>query len=124
MNGVNHIWAEWDLLQHPQKNKSGLESACGPFKDIKGIFSFPNGRSLPLAPSELLIIYTSEYQSKEVFTTLYENLEHLESYLVMEKLRFDDSFTYRVIVDECIDKEETLIPTLMIQPLVENAIWH
>jgi putative methionine-R-sulfoxide reductase with GAF domain len=63
-------------------------------------------------------------QSKEVFTTLYENLEHLESYLVMEKLRFDDSFTYRVIVDECIDKEETLIPTLMIQPLVENAIWH
>jgi LytS/YehU family sensor histidine kinase len=63
-------------------------------------------------------------QSKEVFTTLYENLEHLESYLVMEKLRFDDSFTYRVIVDECIDKEETMIPTLMIQPLVENAIWH
>ena len=63
-------------------------------------------------------------QSKEVFTTLYENLEHLDSYLVMEKLRFDDSFTYRVIVDECIDKEETLIPTLMIQPLVENAIWH
>ncbi len=63
-------------------------------------------------------------QSKEVFTTLYENLEHLESYLVMEKLRFDDSFTYQVIVDEWIDKEETLVPTLMIQPLVENAIWH
>lgn len=63
-------------------------------------------------------------QSKEVFTTLYENLEHLESYLVMEKLRFDDSFTYRVIVDECLDKEETMVPTLMIQPLVENAIWH
>jgi sensor histidine kinase YesM len=63
-------------------------------------------------------------QSREVFTTLYENLEHLESYLVMEKLRFDDSFTYRVIVDECLDKEETMVPTLMIQPLVENAIWH
>ncbi len=30
----------------------------------------------------------------------------------------------RLIVDECIDKEETLIPTLMIQPLAENAIWH
>jgi putative methionine-R-sulfoxide reductase with GAF domain len=63
-------------------------------------------------------------QSKEVFTTLYENLEHLENYLVMEKLRFDDSFTYQVTVDEQIDKEETLIPTLMIQPLSENAIWH
>jgi len=63
-------------------------------------------------------------QSKEIFTTLYENLEHLENYLMMEKLRFDDSFTYKVTVDERIDKEETLIPTLMIQPLSENAIWH
>src|SRR5664279_6443988 len=63
-------------------------------------------------------------QSREVLTTLYENLEHLESYLVMEKLRFDDSFAFRVIVDECIDEEETLVPALMIQPLVENAIWH
>lgn len=63
-------------------------------------------------------------QSKEIFTTLYENIEHLENYLVMEKLRFDDSFCFQIVVDDCIDKEETLIPTLMIQPLVENAIWH
>jgi len=64
------------------------------------------------------------HQSKEIFTTLYENLEHLENYLMMEKLRFDDSFTFHVTVDERIDKEETLVPTLMIQPLSENAIWH
>ncbi|MEO5562054.1 MAG: histidine kinase, partial [Chitinophagaceae bacterium] len=63
-------------------------------------------------------------QSKELFTTLYENVEHLENYLVMEKLRFDDSFSYKITVDDHIDKEEMLIPTLMIQPLAENAIWH
>ncbi len=63
-------------------------------------------------------------QSKETFTTLYENLEHLENYLLMEKLRFDDSFSFTVTVDDRIDKEETLIPTLIIQPLSENAIWH
>jgi putative methionine-R-sulfoxide reductase with GAF domain len=63
-------------------------------------------------------------QSKEIFTTLYENIEHLENYLVMEKLRFDDSFCFRIIVEDDIDKEDTLIPTLMIQPLAENAIWH
>ncbi|MEO8769623.1 MAG: histidine kinase [Ferruginibacter sp.] len=63
-------------------------------------------------------------QSKEIFTTLYENIEHLESYLLMEKHRFDDSFNFRITVDEEIDKEEILIPTLMIQPLAENAIWH
>ena len=63
-------------------------------------------------------------QSKEVFTTLFENIEHLQCYLEMEKLRFDDSFGFRIIVEDNIDKEETLIPTLMIQPLAENAIWH
>jgi ligand-binding sensor domain-containing protein/putative methionine-R-sulfoxide reductase with GAF domain len=63
-------------------------------------------------------------QSREIFTTLHENLEHLENYLIMEKLRFDDSFSYRVIVADCIEREDTLIPTLMIQPLAENAIWH
>lgn len=62
-------------------------------------------------------------QSKEIFTTLYENIEHLESYLAMEKLRFD-SFNFTITVDERIDREETLIPTMMIQPLAENAIWH
>ena len=61
------------------------------------------------------------HQSREIFTTLYENLEHLENYLMMEKLRFDDSFTFHVTVDERIDKEETLVPTLMIQPLVRKC---
>ncbi|MFL5808517.1 MAG: histidine kinase, partial [Flavisolibacter sp.] len=63
-------------------------------------------------------------QSKEVFTTLHENMEHLENYLAMEKLRFDGTFTYRIIADEEIDMENTLVPTMMIQPLAENAIWH
>jgi putative methionine-R-sulfoxide reductase with GAF domain len=63
-------------------------------------------------------------QSREIFTTLYENIEHLENYLAMERLRFDESFSFRIVVDDSLDKEETLIPTMMIQPLVENAIWH
>jgi LytS/YehU family sensor histidine kinase len=63
-------------------------------------------------------------ESKQVFTSLYENMEHLENYLSMEKLRFDDSFTFRITADSDIDTEETLIPTMMIQPLAENAVWH
>jgi ligand-binding sensor domain-containing protein len=63
-------------------------------------------------------------QSKEIFATLQENIEYLERYLEMEKLRFDDSFTFQIHVDTELDEQETMIPTLMIQPLVENAIWH
>ena len=62
--------------------------------------------------------------SKEAFVTLRENTEYLKAYLEMEQLRFDGSFTWNISVAEDIDAEEILIPSLMIQPLVENAIWH
>ena len=42
----------------------------------------------------------------------------------MEQLRFDDSFTYHICIDEDLDTTETSIPSMIIQPLVENAIWH
>jgi LytS/YehU family sensor histidine kinase len=70
------------------------------------------------------MIRTTLSQSKEIFTTLCENTDHLESYLTMEKLRFDDSFSFQIMVDDNLDEEEMLIPSLMIQPLAENAIWH
>ncbi|MEP6713024.1 MAG: histidine kinase [Ferruginibacter sp.] len=62
--------------------------------------------------------------SKEVFVTLLETIKYLRTYLEMEQLRFDDSFTYCIKADNGLDEEDTLIPSLMIQPLVENAIWH
>jgi LytS/YehU family sensor histidine kinase len=62
--------------------------------------------------------------SKDVFVTLDENIGYLKAYLEMEQLRFGESFTYSIHTDETIDTDEVLIPSLMIQPLVENAIWH
>jgi sensor histidine kinase YesM len=62
--------------------------------------------------------------SKETFITLQQNIEYLHAYLEMEQLRFDDSFAFHIQTNNNLDEEETLIPSLMIQPLVENAIWH
>ncbi|MBL7741844.1 MAG: histidine kinase [Chitinophagaceae bacterium] len=71
-----------------------------------------------------LMIRMTLNHSKDTFVTLEENIKYLETYLEMECLRFDDSFTYKIITDDTIDTGETAIPSLMIQPLVENAIWH
>ena len=71
-----------------------------------------------------LMIRMTLNHSKETFVTLHENIEYLKAYLEMEQLRFDDSFTYRISTDKNIDTEETAIPSLMMQPIVENAIWH
>ena len=71
-----------------------------------------------------LMIRMTLNHSKDTFVTLDENIEYIKTYLEMEQLRFDDSFAYKILVAENIDTSETAIPALMIQPLVENAIWH
>ena len=71
-----------------------------------------------------LMIRMTLNHSKDTFVTLDENIEYIKTYLEMEQLRFDDSFTHKILVAENIDTSETAIPALMIQPLVENAIWH
>ncbi|MGZ3924412.1 MAG: histidine kinase [Flavisolibacter sp.] len=57
------------------------------------------------------------------FTPLQKELEFLELYLSLEKLRIPD-LTFSIITDPAIDKEETLIPNMILQPYIENALWH
>lgn len=58
------------------------------------------------------------------YITLEEELEYLNLYLKLEKNRFGEKLKYAFMVDEEIDREETLIPSMLLQPYVENAIWH
>jgi uncharacterized membrane-anchored protein YhcB (DUF1043 family) len=62
--------------------------------------------------------------SKQKSISLKEELETLQLYLLIESNRFDNSFHYEINVDENIDNDEIRIPPLIIQPFVENAIWH
>jgi LytS/YehU family sensor histidine kinase len=49
--------------------------------------------------------------------------ESLDLYLELEALRADGKFVYEIVVDDNISNEIT-IPSLIVQPFVENAIWH
>jgi tetratricopeptide (TPR) repeat protein len=62
--------------------------------------------------------------SREQEVTLEEDLLALELYLELEAMRFENKFTYKIAVADSIDKENTLIPPLILQPFVENAIFH
>ena len=62
--------------------------------------------------------------SRKNMITLNEEIETLTLYLDMEKLRFEEGFEYRIIRDPSLDYNEVMIPPMMIQPFVENAIWH
>jgi ligand-binding sensor domain-containing protein/putative methionine-R-sulfoxide reductase with GAF domain len=56
--------------------------------------------------------------------TIEEEREVLELYLQLESMRFEKSFSYQIVVDEELEEEEVLIPSMLIQPYVENALWH
>ena len=56
--------------------------------------------------------------------SIEDEMTTLSFYLELEALRFNQSLSYEIEIDKSIDKEKALIPTLLIQPFVENAIWH
>jgi hypothetical protein len=56
--------------------------------------------------------------------SLKNELDTLELYLDMEKLRVGDKFDYLIQVQEEVETEFVEIPPMLIQPYVENAIWH
>lgn len=62
--------------------------------------------------------------SNKDYVNLSVEIEQLTKYLELEKLRFADKFEYNIEVDENIDKDTAQIPNMIIQPNLENAIWH
>jgi len=62
--------------------------------------------------------------SNNDFIPLGTEMELLGDYLSLECLRFKDKFKYVIIVDENLDMESILIPNMLIQPQLENAVWH
>lgn len=62
--------------------------------------------------------------SRSNYISLRDELETLELYLQMETLRFKGKFEYELAVPEALDTSAIDIPPMLIQPYVENAIWH
>lgn len=62
--------------------------------------------------------------STQNMVALAEDLEALEMYVEMERLRLKNQFDFDLRTNDSIDPDEIFIPPLIIQPLIENAIWH
>ena len=57
-------------------------------------------------------------------TTLSEELSILALYVKLEQMRVSGGFEYIVTVDESLDLDSIKVPTLFLQPFIENSIWH
>jgi len=62
--------------------------------------------------------------SETPLVTIEEDLKALDLYVELDTLRFENNFDYKKIIDEEIDVGFDRIPAMLLQPHVENAIWH
>ncbi|MEL7531638.1 MAG: histidine kinase [Bacteroidota bacterium] len=62
--------------------------------------------------------------SEQEFIPLQTEVQILELYLGLEHLRFQDRFEYEFTVSPDLDRDSILIPPMLVQPYIENAVWH
>ncbi len=75
--------------------------------------------------SEFSVLMRSVLEnSDEDFIPFSKEVELIELYVKLEHNRFKEKFDYEIIVDKAIDLDEYSIPPMLLQPYIENAIWH
>lgn len=62
--------------------------------------------------------------SERPTVTVGDDLESLKLYLELEQMRFEGKFEYEIIIDDSVDIDYDIMPPLLMQPYVENAILH
>lgn len=62
--------------------------------------------------------------SQSNYVNLKDEIEALDLYMNMESLRFRDKFDYEIKIGDELDVESIDVPPMLIQPYIENAIWH
>jgi LytS/YehU family sensor histidine kinase len=134
-NKIMRVRAEEAMLQHQRKSVEAqlksLRLQMSPhflFNSLNAIQQMiltgeETAATLYLSKFSKLLRLVLMHSDKEK-VTLKEELDTLSLYIELEALRFKESFQYQIICDDTVDKDETRIPTLLIQPFVENAIWH
>lgn len=98
------------------------------FNSLNAIYNFLLKNKDEIAQSYLVrfsrLIRNVFENSMERYIPLNQELETLKLYLELEQLRFSNKFSYHIHIAEDIRQDSTYIPPMLLQPLVENAIWH
>lgn len=80
--------------------------------------------AIHLLGSFSLLIRRIVNNSRQQYIGIIEEVECLREYMDLEKMRLDNKFDYTINIDSSIDVEDKNILPMIIQPLVENSIWH
>lgn len=62
--------------------------------------------------------------SSHPFISLHDDIELIKLYVSLEAMRLQGGFEFQLDMDPAIDPDHTHVPPMLLQPLVENAVWH
>ena len=117
--------------QLAQAETKALRAQMNPhfiFNSLNSINSFIIARKHDIA-SDYLIKFSKLIRlildnSRSEIISLEKELETLKIYVILENARFKNKFNCIYDIAEDIDTNSTMIPPMLLQPFVENAIWH
>jgi ligand-binding sensor domain-containing protein len=88
------------------------------------IFNTKSDEAIKYLSKFARLVRTILNNSNKPTVTVGEDLEALKLYLELEQMRFEEKFDYEILVDPSVDSDYDIMPPLLIQPYVENAILH
>lgn len=77
-----------------------------------------------LSHRHTLLLFPALFPGLATVVSLAEDLDALKLYLELERLRCDEKFDFKISVDPDVDADFLQVPPMLMQPFVENAIWH
>ena len=98
------------------------------FNSLNAISNFVDQHEVEQANDYLikfskLMRLTVELLDKET-VSLSQDLDWIRLYLTLESMRMGNQFNYSIEVDQTIDLEEVFVPPMIVQPFIENSLWH
>ena len=119
---VDKLLAQTEMKAlHSQMNPHFIFNCLNSIREM--ILNNENSQaSLYLSKFARLIRITLNHSSKP-FVSLEDTIDYLQRYLEMEQIR-TSNFNYIMDVDKNLQPDEVFLPPMLIQPFIENAIWH
>jgi sensor histidine kinase YesM len=114
-----------------QSQLSSLKLQMNPhylFNSLNSINDFIISKR-PEEASEYLALYARMMRSilknsENDFNTIEQELQFSENYLTLESMRFEGKFSFKIMTPKSAAFIKREIPSMMLQPILENAVWH
>lgn len=98
---------------------------CNTLESIRGQALLDGNKEIAKMMEALASYFRYSISRRGNFVTLRDELNNIKNYMMIQRYRFNNRFSLEIIIDEDDEKAyDYLIPRLILQPVVENAIYH